>query len=345
MQTSTSSIQNLTDSVLLEKVKTLAGSERELTVAILHHLKEVYRRKLFSDLGYESLFKYCVGALGYSPGAAMRRVDGMKLLKEIPEVEKKILDGKLHLSTIVQVETFVRKENKVADVPITREEKKELLKQLEGKSRREAERELLKRSVQPEIHVQEKSRAVSQTHTELNVVLTEEALQNLETIKGYLAHSNPNMSMSELITYLAKFGAEKLNPAREVRVKKVERTDESSEKPQTPATQSVSDLKSKENFIPPAELENSKIHSVFSREVGRSRYIHASLKRKIFQRDRNQCVQCGSKFALEIDHIYSFAKKGPSSEENLQLLCRNCNQRKAIEEYGIDKIEQMKLIG
>mgnify|MGYP001560140630 FL=1 len=79
-----SSISKLTDRELLTKVKTLSQKERELTLSILHHLREVERRKLYSALKYPSLYEYCRHELGYSSGSAHRRIDSMKLLKEIP---------------------------------------------------------------------------------------------------------------------------------------------------------------------------------------------------------------------------------------------------------------------
>ena len=34
------------------------------------------------------------------------------------------------------------------------------------------------------------------------------------------------------------------------------------------------------------------------------------------------------------DHIKPWALGGETSEENLRLLCRNCNQRESIERFG-----------
>ncbi|MGZ3722708.1 MAG: HNH endonuclease [Bdellovibrionales bacterium] len=65
----------------------------------------------------------------------------------------------------------------------------------------------------------------------------------------------------------------------------------------------------------------------------------AGARRATYQRDGDKCVKCGSTHALEIDHIIPQAAGGPSTLENMRILCRNCNQRAAIEYFGRQKME------
>ena len=51
-------------------------------------------------------------------------------------------------------------------------------------------------------------------------------------------------------------------------------------------------------------------------------------RRFILDRDGWQCVYCGSKDELEIDHIVPFSKGGACSITNSQTLCGPCNRRK-----------------
>ncbi|PIT99630.1 MAG: hypothetical protein COT74_11590, partial [Bdellovibrionales bacterium CG10_big_fil_rev_8_21_14_0_10_45_34] len=62
--------KDLKDQELLSKTKSLVQKERELLTEVLQHMREIDRRKLFSDLGYRSLFDYAVKELGYSEGQA-----------------------------------------------------------------------------------------------------------------------------------------------------------------------------------------------------------------------------------------------------------------------------------
>jgi hypothetical protein len=48
----------------------------------------------------------------------------------------------------------------------------------------------------------------------------------------------------------------------------------------------------------------------------------------VWQRDRGQCVTCGSTVRLEFDHIIPLADGGSNTERNIQLLCESCNRTK-----------------
>jgi len=105
-------LNSMKDHEILHKIKTLVQDERKLLTQILHHLRVVERRKLFSDLECQSLFEYCVKELGYSEGQAGRRIQAMRLLKEIPEIEDKIKTGKLSLSNLSQAQAYFRQKGK-----------------------------------------------------------------------------------------------------------------------------------------------------------------------------------------------------------------------------------------
>jgi 5-methylcytosine-specific restriction endonuclease McrA len=64
----------------------------------------------------------------------------------------------------------------------------------------------------------------------------------------------------------------------------------------------------------------------------------AHAKRTVWQRDNATCVNCNSTYAVQIEHRIPQAKGGKSMVENMCVLCRSCNQRRAIEEYGIEKM-------
>lgn len=67
-------LEKLRDSELLRRIEVLVQDEHDATIQILHHLNEIERRRLDLDLGYSSLFDYCIQCLEYSPSAAGRRI-------------------------------------------------------------------------------------------------------------------------------------------------------------------------------------------------------------------------------------------------------------------------------
>lgn len=66
----------------------------------------------------------------------------------------------------------------------------------------------------------------------------------------------------------------------------------------------------------------------------------AETYRYVWSRDGHKCTKCGSTHALQIDHIVPRALGGENVPENLRLLCRNCNQRAAVEVFGAEKMSR-----
>src|SRR6185312_1421785 len=125
--------KNLTDSELTEKIKSLAREERELTRNIIEHIAEIDRRKTFLALAYSSLFEYLTKEIGYSEGAAQRRIDAARLLQRMPEVAEKIEGGTLNLAQISKLQRTVRlakKEGRKVEVT----DQHAILEKLENKS-------------------------------------------------------------------------------------------------------------------------------------------------------------------------------------------------------------------
>ncbi len=167
-------LNHLTDSALLKDIQQLVTEERNLNGKILWHLKEIDRRKLFTELKCTSLFDYCVRFLKYSEGQASRRVSGARLLKDLPVIAEMLEIGSINLTQLNQLNYFFREEN-IKD-PI---EKEEILKKLENKSTRETERIL-----------QEHRSGVVQRNVFL--VVKEDTKKRLDNVRDLKAHSCPD---------------------------------------------------------------------------------------------------------------------------------------------------------
>lgn len=59
--------------------------------------------------------------------------------------------------------------------------------------------------------------------------------------------------------------------------------------------------------------------------------IPEELRLAVMKRDGNICVLCGTSDDLTLDHIHPWSKGGPSTLENLRVLCRPCNSRKGAQ--------------
>jgi len=72
------------------------------------------------------------------------------------------------------------------------------------------------------------------------------------------------------------------------------------------------------DYVAPAYKQTESI-------VVKRKAISEKLRNKIFGRDGNKCVKCGSQTNLQVDHIIPFVAGGMTIKSNLQTLCRKCN--------------------
>jgi 5-methylcytosine-specific restriction endonuclease McrA len=63
--------------------------------------------------------------------------------------------------------------------------------------------------------------------------------------------------------------------------------------------------------------------------VPRREVIPRDVRLAVFERDGGRCVECGSNFDIQYDHVIPFSMGGASTVENLQILCSDCNRQKS----------------
>ena len=205
------SLKTLTDETLLKETEKLVRQERELLTEILHHLREIERRRLFCE--HSSLFSYAVGVLGYSEDQACRRIAAMRLVRELPEIEESIASGELTLSHIGVAQTLFSNEKKQGR-PLTSEMKTEVLGAIAGKSVREAQKAVLAFAPEPPVRKDE-IKPLAPGRNLGRFELADETIAKIESLKGLLAHEKPNMPFDDLVSRLCDLGLKEWSPARE----------------------------------------------------------------------------------------------------------------------------------
>lgn len=212
-------LTNLSDQNLLQTTKQLREQEREIITKLLRHLREIERRRLFSDLKCTSLFDYAVKELKYSEKEACLRISAMRLMRDLPEIEDKITEGSLSLTNLNLAQNLFKKE-KQSGRKLDAHAKASFIKQLENKSTRQAIK--IATSVCPEFRPTSKF--------DFNSIEDDGLREKLLKAKGRLAHIDPHMDLTALLHKLCDEFLErpmrepkrKSPPAREVKPSKAQ---------------------------------------------------------------------------------------------------------------------------
>ena len=311
-------LSKLTDQSLHLQLKDFVTQERGLLIIVLEHLREVERRRLYSDFKRSSLFDYAVNELGYSEDQAHRRIQAMRLMKDLPEVKEKLSSGALSLTNAAKAQSLFRRSTHSSVVlPMNKRCKLAVLKSIEHKSTREAERELVQFQPQ-DVVPSDRQKTISPSHVELKVVLDQKTMAKLEEVRALLGPKGVELSHDQLLQVMAEAAIAKLKEKRFGK-RRVQQTQELQTIEEATSSQSLGASKGDEK-----------------KSVRNPRYLPAAVKHAVWQRDQGQCCKCGSRRNLQYDHIEPLGIGGKSGIENLRLLCFSCNQRAAMHVYGLD---------
>ncbi len=298
----------LSNANLVSCFENFVRSERKITAQVLGCIAEIDRRCLYIEKGFTSLFDYLVKDVGYSPGAAMRRIDAARLLRELPEVVEKFESGSLTLSQATQVQRASREYKKINKTTVSTEEKRELFLQIENSSQKETEQIIATALALPVTPMQKET--IHRDHSvTLTITLTSEQMKVLEQAQNMISHAVPGKNWAETLTYLAK---KEVARRSTVRISKA------------PTAATVVNDK----------IEFAKDDVTPLLQPSERRALPMALRKSLLHADA-VCVytdkngkQCASKNFLQIDHIKSWSRGGTHYIENLQVLCGTHNRLK-----------------
>jgi 5-methylcytosine-specific restriction endonuclease McrA len=82
-------------------------------------------------------------------------------------------------------------------------------------------------------------------------------------------------------------------------------------------------------------------------DAGRKRRVPAAIRRAVWSRDSGRCTftdsdgrRCQERAGLELHHEHAFALGGPTTAENLRLVCRAHNAFLAERDFGRAHMER-----
>jgi len=177
----------LSNEELMARLESLVQVEKSVGAQIVAHLCEVEARRLHLDLGYSSLYTYCVERLRLSEDVAYKRIKAARTARQYPEVLSHLASGALSLSNLVTI------------APHLDAWGRELVQAACGKSKREVLRLVAELDPDPVPVMPGKLEPVAGGRVRLEVVLSEEAAQMLEEAIALDRHLRPDGNMAELL--------------------------------------------------------------------------------------------------------------------------------------------------
>jgi hypothetical protein len=339
----------------------LVRSERHLAVQFVVELAGFAKRELYRELGYTSLFYYCVRQLGLSKSSAFRRSEAARLTARFPLIADRLAAGRLSIRALVELREVLTEDNHAG-----------VLTRAEGKSQEEAQ--LLAVEYKPKPVPRDVVRALPMPSAPpgASALSGSPGLSALLRLSGSLSPPAPIAppGSSAQSAPPAPLGAAESVPAGTNSPPLPPEV----VKPLTPELRRLN-VTVTADFID--ELEQVRIalsHQcpdgnfeqvvreafklVLERDRKRKgltdrprpqsdtpsendRYIPAAVKRAVWKRDKGRCTWpmgdgkvCGSRHRLEFDHDFEVALGGKATVGNIQLLCQCHNLMKAEERFG-----------
>ena len=308
-------VSALSDGELLTYSVKLVRHEDDIGLRIIECLREAEKRMLFCQVGAGSLWDYATKYLGLSNGNAQMKIDAMRLARDNSIAKEKIETGDLSIVNAAKVNSFFRQERKAGHV-YTPEEKAQVIESVLGLSQSKCERTLL--SLAPEALLVEKIRPLTETKTEIKMIVDEKTMAVLERLKELLSTKMPHATYAELLDYLAREKVELL------------------ERKLMGATMKELKGQAQDSTTPTGVAETVASLDVTKADFSSTarKYISVHDRRWVMSRAKSQCEyvspdghRCSSKWNLAIDHIVPLASGGGNDRTNYRAACKLCRIR------------------
>ncbi len=332
---------------LTARLSDLLRRERTAMCEFLVALAEFDRRKLWVELGHPNLFSFLRRDLGLSAGAAHYRKVAAELMQRFPQVEAAIRDGKLCLSSIVELGKVLTAENAA-----------EVLPRFFGLSSREAA--LVAVEIRPARTIPERevitAADTATSAREVRGSIEPQASSDATPFRASEAVRAASTVPPETATTSAQKTVEPLDAGR-VRLhltvsrkflEKLQRTRDALSHSHAGASieevlDACLDLALKQH----AKRRGLVKHPRKPVRAAGSTAIPAAVKRDVWRRANGRCEWpldrggvCGSTRKLEFAHVVPRARGGPPTRENLKLHCRAHNVIAARRDYGDEVVDR-----
>jgi hypothetical protein len=298
-------------------------------------LADFDRQRIWVQLGHASVFYYLHRDLKLSKGAAHYRKVAARLIQRFPEVIKPLRDGRLCITSVVELARVITPENSADVLPrffyLSKQEAKAVAVEICPAAvvpRREVVTKVVAEVVTelpgaapiqldetppptPPAPAPAERRASFEPLTpnlqRLHMTVSKQFIDKLEAARKGQGHAQPGASAEKVI-------------------------------------EAALDLLLAQQARRRAEVKRPQQNPRPSKNPG---HVPAAVRREVWSRDDGKCTWpldsggiCGSTLRLEIDHVIPRGRGGPSTIDNCRLTCAMHNQLAARHVYGDDWMDQ-----
>jgi hypothetical protein len=320
----------MTPSEFDKLLRGLAANERTAQVELLLALVDFDRHEMYLALGYDKLWTYCMKVLHLSEGSTYRRTHAIEILRRFPKLAAHLRDGRLNLSTLVELGPVLHDGNVDALTAraayMSKTEVERMLASMQRPAEPPPELELRRAPKKaapaepPTLDLQApaiapapaprsklEAQPIAEDEWFIRGRLSDRIKRKLERARELASHALPAGQWEAVLEAALDCYIGELEKRREART----------DKPR-----------------------GSK------KEPKNRRTVPAEVRRAVNERDEGCCAwrgpdghRCGSRWQLEYDHV---DPEGPSTVENLRLLCRKHNRLHAEQIYGKEYMDQFR---
>ncbi len=336
-------ISNQRDPVIASEARQHSRQESGATAGLLACLAVFDERRAFSDLGFSSMLEYCQRDLSLSEDVAKKYLRAARIARERPVLFDMLADRRLSVSAVLTLGPWL--ESGAND---------DLIAAAVGRSREEIEWLIASRCPRPEMLSLEAGACAA--------VTSDASLQ--VTLEGAPGPACPSTALESPSSWVPLLPAATMKPLSAdhvaLTVTMSRATREKIRHAQellgnTVAPEAIADVldRALDQLIVALEKRKHGLHrkprGVRARASCRARHISADVRAAVYKRDGGVCTfvsddgqRCGCRHALQYDHIVAVADGGPSTVENLRLLCPAHNQLEAERRFGKGFMEQQR---
>lgn len=353
-----STLKDLGDAELETALKVLLERSARTEAHVVMHLAEVDRRRLHSRTGFPSLFRYCLGVLGFSEFEAVFRIAAARLGRRFPLIFELLERRQIHLSALHLLRHHLTDQNH-----------RELLAAACHKSKRQVELLLAYRFPRPDVptSLRELQRLdpLSPGRYHLELTIDEQTKHDLDRACELLSHVSAKPDFALVVKRSVRLLVEQLEKQRFGQRSAPAEERPASHREQSPTAQAQaqpshertraneSASSNQPGLASEAESSLNKAGSEPSsnEHAGHSARSHIPnhVRKAVAERDERCCTfvspdgrRCRSRRLLQIHHDKPWARGGTDTIDNLRLLCAEHNQLLAEHDFGAEHIEQAR---